>query len=81
MSDVNDRKLFIVTFVVEDSTQPNGQRPRALNVPAFVVDWDAAADRANKYLEDFANSPEANQLNPGEKLKLQSIMLGGTILL
>jgi hypothetical protein len=79
MSDLDGRQLFIVTFVI-DEPLTNGQQPRAINVPAFVVDWQEAAEKAKDYLAAFPNTPEARQLKGSEKLKLQSIMVGGTIL-
>jgi hypothetical protein len=75
----DNRKLFIVTFIIDEPPM-DGQAPRAINVPAYVTDWQVAADKANDYLAAFPNTPEARQLKPDQKLKLQSIMLGGTIL-
>lgn len=84
------RQLFIVTFVIDDpSVSRNGQQSRAINVPAFVADWQEAAAKAKEYLENFSDTPEGKQLAQLEKLsgrttepkmKLQSIMVGGTIL-
>jgi hypothetical protein len=73
------RLLFIVTFIIDEPPM-DGQAPRAINVPAFVADWQTAADRAKDYLAAFPSTPEARQLKGDAKLKLQSIMLGGTIL-
>lgn len=77
--DLKGRQLFIVTFVVDEQLN-NGQQPRVINIPAFVTDWEAAAERAQKYITAFPNTPEAKHTQD-VKLKLQSIMVGGTILI
>jgi hypothetical protein len=79
MSDLEGRQLFIVTFVVDEPLN-NGQEPRVINIPAFVADWEAAAERAHKYIASFSTTPEARQTKD-VKLKLRSIMVGGTILI
>lgn len=79
MNELANRRFFVITFVV-DEVVPDGQQPRSINVPAFVADWQTAADKAKEYIEHFADQPEARQLKEG-KLKLQSIMLGGTMLI
>jgi hypothetical protein len=88
MSELDGRILFIVTLVIDEPSL-DGQKPRAINIPAFVADWQTAADRANAYLANFSITPEGKQLAQAElaagrskelKMKLQSIMVGGTIL-
>jgi hypothetical protein len=79
MNDLDGRQLFIVTFVIDEPPM-DGQAPRAINVPAFVKDWQQAAECAKDYLAAFPTTPEARQLKGDQKLKLQSIMMGGTIL-
>lgn len=79
MSDLEDRQLFIVTFVVDEPLN-NGQQPRVINIPAFVTDWEAAAEKAHEYIASFSSTPEA-RMTKDVKLKLQSIMVGGTILI
>jgi hypothetical protein len=79
MNDLDGRQLFIVTFIIDEPPM-DGQQPRAFNIPAYVADWQTAADRAKDYLAAFPTTPEARQLKGDQKLKLQSIMLGGTIL-
>jgi hypothetical protein len=76
---LDGRKLFVVTFVVEEPAPQDGQPPRGINVPAFVADWQTAAEKAREYIAAFPSTPEAKQLKDA-KLKLQSIMIGGTIL-
>lgn len=85
----DDRRLFIVSFVVDEPPLPNGQQPRAINIPAFVADWETAAECANDYIAAFPTSPEYKQIvaelqargtSAEPKLQLRSIMIGGTIL-
>lgn len=81
MSDVSDRKLFVVTFLVDPEglpPLPNGQE-RTMHVPAFVEDIATAGEKAEEYMADFKNTPEGKQ-NPNAKLSIRAIMAGGTIL-
>jgi uncharacterized protein YccT (UPF0319 family) len=80
MSDLKDRKLFIVTFRVDEVLQ-NGQQPRVLHIPALVLDFNSAESAGLDFIADFKNKPEARQLPPDAKLEIQSIIAGGTILL
>jgi len=80
MSDLEDRQLFVIQFALDEPQQPNGQQPRGLAVPAYVADWQTAAARAAEFVAAFPSTTEAKQYPPNTKIKLNSIMVGGTIL-
>lgn len=77
-----DRKLFVVTFIVETAQLPplpNGQE-RMMHVPAYVEDMAEAERKARIYAENFRNTPEG-KATPDAKLTIRSILIGGTLLI
>lgn len=80
---LNDRKLFVVTFKVESDELPplpKGEGTRTIHVPAFVEDMAQAEQKALEYAANFKNTQEGKQ-SPNAKLTIQSIVVGGTLLI
>jgi len=68
-----NRRFFVVSFVVEG-------RDQLLHIPAFVESIGIAEQKAIKWLETFPDSEEGKQM-PDAKLSIQSIVVGGSILI
>jgi len=85
MSDIENRRLFIVQFTDENPAHlipsVNGQNPQKpiIAVPAFVIDWQTAAQKAAEYMAAFQSTPEGKNVKDAQ-LELKQITVGGTIL-